>query len=274
MNTQAIKTKLIAALGTKATAHIQALRFVYLLKTDKTPDPEVQFINSFLRKRDTAIDIGANGANWTYYLHQCIGEEGMVFAFEADPYYALATELTIKLLRLKGVHFFSFGLSNRNEQVPLRIADSTGQRYSGLGHVDKDADTNDDNVVMVQLRTLDSMVQEYPRLLQTKLIKCDVEGYELFVFQGTDQILTTSRPFVILEVGSYDKHGYTARDVYDFFVDRQYSCFAMVETRTLSATDAMMNHDEAISVNRVLIPKEKLALLQERCSDWRFGGGC
>jgi len=138
-----------------------------------------------------------------------------------------------------------------------------GPRYSGLGYVDKDAEINDDDTILVHLRSLDSMLQDYPLLLKTKLIKCDVEGYELFVFQGANKILATSRPFVILEVGNYDKHGYTAQDVYDFFVERQYSCFAMVGNNTLSATDSMMNHDGALSVNRVLIPKEKIDIIQD-----------
>ena len=263
MNTQEIKTKLIAALGNNAMAYIQALRFVYLLKTNKTPDPEVQLLHSLLRKRDTAIDIGANGADWIYYLHQHIGDEGRIFAFEADPYYALATELTIKLLRLKGIHFSPFGLSNIDEEVPLRIADPKGLRYSGLGYVDKDAEQTDDSVVIVQLKKLDSMLQEYPRLLKTNLIKCDAEGYELFIFQGANKILATSRPFVILEVGNYDRQGYTAQDVYDFFVEKQYLCFAMVENNTLLATDSMMNHDKAISVNRILIPKEKIDIIRD-----------
>jgi len=89
---------LIAIIGNKALAYIQALRFIYLLKTDKSPDPEVQLLPNLLRRGDTAIDVGANGANWTYHLYQSIGKKGEIFAFEADPYYALATELTIKLL--------------------------------------------------------------------------------------------------------------------------------------------------------------------------------
>lgn len=254
---------LIAAIGNKAAAHIQVLRFVYLLKTNKSPDPEVQLLHRLLQNGDTAIDIGANGANWTYYLHQHTGDEGRIFAFEADPYYALATKLTIKLLRIKGIHFFSFGLSDKNEKVPLRIANSEGQRYSGLGYVDKDAEKNDDNVINVQLKKLDSMLQDYPSLVKTKLIKCDVEGYELFVFQGASEILTRARPFVILESGDFERHGYTAEDLYAFFADMQYSCFTIIGNNTLSETDSMMGQDRAISVNRVLIPKEKIGIIQD-----------
>lgn len=249
---------LIAALSNNAMAYIQALRFIYLLKKT-TPDPEVQLLHHLLQNGDTAVDIGANGANWTYYLHQHVGNNGIVFAFEADPYYAVATELAINLLRLKGIHFFPFGLSNKNEEVLFRIADAeTHTRYSGLGYVDKDAKKYDNDVITVPLKKLDSILQDYPSLLKTNLIKCDVEGYELFVFQGATQILTMARPFIILEVGNFDKHGYTTEDIYNFFAEMQYACFSMIGDNKLSKTDSMMNHSRAISVNRLLIPKEKI----------------
>lgn len=259
MNTQRLKTELIAILGEKATAYIHGLRFAHLLRKRKTWDAEVRLLPAFLRSGDTAVDIGANGCDWTYCLHQLTGPKGAVFAFEADPYYALATRFTMRLMRLRGAHLFPFGLSSKDEVVPLRIADSQGLRLSGYGHVDKNAQDADDHVITVQLRSLDSVAKEHSKLLETRLIKCDVEGYELFVFQGAEGVLAASRPVVILEVGHYEQHGYTAQDVYDLFAEKEYSCFAMVDSDTLAATDSMMNHDNAISHNRVLIPNEDVA---------------
>jgi len=261
MNTQRIKSILIRILGERFTACIQALRFVYLLKHSKNPEPEIQLLPRLLNKGDTAVDVGANGASWTYYLHQNVGITGYVFAFEADPYYALATEMAIKFMRLKRVSLFHFGLSDKDEEVPLRVIDSNGLRVSGLGHVDKNADKNEQGVEIVQLKRLDSLIQEHSRILNTKLIKCDVEGYELFVLKGANQLLTKSRPFVILEVGHFGKQGYSARDVYNFFEERGYSAFAMVTNNELSPTDVMLEHEKALSDNRIMIPKEKIAIV-------------
>ena len=244
-------------------SYIQALRFVYILKINKCPDPEVHLLDSLLQNGDTAIDVGANSADWTYYLHQCTGDNGNIFAFEADPYYASATELTIKFLRLKGIHFFPFGLSNKNEEAMLRIADVHGQRSSGLGYVDKGARRNDRNAAIVQLKMLDSLLLDHRILSETKLIKCDVEGYELFVFQGATKILDAARPVIILEVGNYDKHGYTAQDVHKFFVEKRYMCFVMTQNGILVETDYSMNHGRGVSVNRVLIPKEKVEVIRK-----------
>jgi len=77
--------------------------------------------------------------------------------------------------------------------------------------------------------------------------------------KGSDQLLTKVRPFVILEIGNFEKQGYSARDVYNFFEDKKYSPFAMVNDK-LSPTDVMLEHKKAISVNRLLIPNEKLKI--------------
>lgn len=258
INAQLIKTTLIRILGERSTAFIQGLRFVYLLYTSRNIDPEIALLPKLLKKNDTAVDVGANGANWTYWLHRAVGRHGLVFAFEADPYYALATEFTVRFLRLKGVKLFPFGLSDSDEVVPLRLTDSHGLRLAGLSHIDRNADKDGGDVKLIRLRSLDSLTLENPRLLTTTLIKCDVEGYELFVFRGASKVLEQARPIVILETGNFESQGYSGKELKEFFARQDYDCYAMTGENTLERTDAAMEHDKALTVNRILFPREKL----------------
>lgn len=258
MDAQRIKTILIGVLGEKVTARIQGIRFAYIIRKSPHPDPEVELIPRFVTKGGVAVDVGANGANWTDALHSVVGDTGCVLAFEADPYYALATQHTIRILGMKGVRLFQFGLSDTEEEVPLRILDDSHQRVSGLGYIDKDSKADLKGATMVRLRTLDSMISEFPELLRTAVLKCDVEGYELYVFRGARQVLEKARPVVIVEIGNFEKQGYTAGDMYNFFRERNYSSFSMVSGGQLARTDALLHHDNAVSVNRVLIPDEKV----------------
>jgi len=258
MNTQYVKTKLIGIFGEKPVAFIQALRFVYLHFAEHVMDPEVALIPKLLQDGDTAIDVGANGANWTYWLHKSVGRKGIVYAFEADPYYAIATNLAIKFMHLKNIRLFPFGLSDVSERIALRVEDADGSRLIGKSRVDRSAKIDDTAIRYVDLRRLDSMIHDHPRLAFTRLIKCDVEGYELFVFRGATEILERARPVVIMETGNFELQGYSTSDVYDFFHQRSYDCFALTGDSTLSRTNTSLDHEKAISVNRILLPREKL----------------
>lgn len=264
INTQLIKTRLIRTLGEKPAALIQGLRFVYLLYTKKSIDPEITLLPRMLEEGDTAVDVGANGADWTYWLHRAVGRNGQVFAFEADPYYALATEFAIKCLWVKGVKLFPFGLSDSADEVPLRVIDSDGLRLAGLSYIDRNSSRRGSGVRMIRLRTLDSLTGEYPALLKSRLIKCDVEGYELFVFRGSAKVLEQARPFIILETGNFEMQGYSAGKLHDFFTARNYYCYAMTGENTLERTDNAMEHRGALTVNRFLFPQEKLLEMKSR----------
>jgi FkbM family methyltransferase len=263
MNTQRIRTMLMGVLGQSLTARIHGIRFAYRMRKALLADPEAELIPRFTKAGDVAIDVGANNANWTYRLHLNVGNAGRVFAFEADPYYALATHHALRIIRMKGVQLFKFGLSDKEEKVPLRVSDTANQRVSGLGYIDKNAKKDDVDVTLVHLKTLDSLIPEYPELLRTSFLKCDVEGYELFVLKGSQQVLSKARPVVVLEIGHYEKHGYSAREMYDFFKERDYEPFAMVQGGKLASTDAWLRHDAAVGVNRVLIPIEKVPRVQD-----------
>lgn len=269
MNLERIKRILFRLIGVKLTAYIHSLRFYYLIKLRVSkPDPEVKLLDYLLNPGDVTVDVGANNSLWTYYLSQCVKSQGTVFAFEADPYYAKVTENTNKLLRLNNTIFFPFGLSNVDEALPLRVFNSDGERLSGISSIDQDADYSDPSIEIVQLKILDCLVESFPQLLETKLIKCDVEGYEMFVFQGAEKILNEARPYIILEVGNYQQHGYSEEEIYDFFKDLGYEAFAVVnEEGSLAKTNDDLHCDingkQPISVNRLLIHKEDINVIRK-----------
>jgi FkbM family methyltransferase len=266
MSGQRVKSALLRLIGERPTACLHALRFAYLLRVRPRLDPEVQLLSRWLRPGDVAVDVGANGADWTHSLHRHVGAKGHVYAFEADPYYALATHLTIRLLRLSGVTLFRFGLSDRNETVPLRITDTTGLRLSGLGYVDRSASTNTPGSEKVELRTLDSLTSTYPDLLRTGVLKCDVEGYELPVLRGAASVIAGAQPVVVFEVGCFEKQGYAARDLGQFLAGYGYRVFAVAQDNQLVAVDPDLGHPSARGVNRVAIPESRYETIRDLIS--------
>jgi FkbM family methyltransferase len=209
------------------------------------------------------VDVGALGANWTYAMHRAVGREGFVFAFEAHPFHARATAIAMRLMNMGSTRLFPFGLSSKQEEALLRVRDARGESCEGQSAIAGDAPEAAAGYATIRLETLDSLIAEHPRLAETRLLKIDVEGYELFVLQGARELIRQARPCVILEKGAYEDQGYTCGDVHAFLADQRYRAFVSVGRESLAATDASLEHPESVSPNRVFLPEELLDGLQE-----------
>jgi len=228
--TARIKQILRFVLGDRISTWVHALRFCWLVFSAKAQEAEMAIIPWFVREGDIVIDIGANGANWTSTLSQQVGSTGHVYAFEADPYYAEVTGKAIFLLRLKNVTFFPFGLSSIRETTHLLIKTVDGERLSGRSYIVRGAETQGaqkEQTVEVKLERLDDIATLHSCLLSTRLIKCDVEGFELMVFRGSLNVLAKARPIIITEVGHARLHGYDDDALFRFFSELEYGCYAL-----------------------------------------------
>ena len=246
-----IVTILKALFGEGGLEWIHALRFVYLIKKGKNREPEMNIISLCLMKGEVAVDAGANGANWTYHLSKAVGLEGQVYAFEIDPYYAKVTKKTIKLLSLKNTIIFEYGLSDKEEQHYLNVCDSIGRRFRGLSHLAYSGDGIGSNKIMVILKKLDDLIHVHPKLLETSLLKCDVEGYEMHVLRGAKKIIEKNNCIIILEIGHGHRYGYDVKDIFAFMYKRNYDGYI------LSDFSIKKNlFDEKCGQNIVFIPRK------------------
>lgn len=258
--TGVIKQILRSLLGDEFTSWVHAFRFAYIAVFGKDKEIDKALIPRLVKNGDTVIDIGAAGADWTWCLAQQVGNKGHVFAFEADPYYAEVTRKTIALLRLNNVTFFSYGLSDKNETSFLDILDANNKRAAGSGKVVQNPDIKSIDkrkLVPIRLESLDEIAKLHPALTKTTFIKCDVEGYELKVFQGAKSIFQNARPIVVTEVGGASLHGYEDREVFEFFEKRNYHSYVTVSSTglvRLSSTPGSI--PEGLRPNRIMIPKE------------------
>jgi len=219
----------------------------------------MHFLRHFAADGDVVVDVGANGADWTLALSRQVGRQGTVYAFEADPYYAEVTRKTVQLLGLKNVVFFPFGLSDRSENVLLRIRDKNGRRISGMGTVVRKVDEESpsrNKYVNIKLERLDSIAESYTKLFGARLIKCDVEGFELMVFRGAETVLRRARPVVIVEVGGAHLHGYTDDELFQFFNKIHYTSYVAVSASCIRRSTRGGAIDEGLRPNRIMLPKE------------------
>jgi len=89
-------------------------------------------------------------------------------------------------------------------------------------------------IVEVEADTLDHFVTTHT-LTDIDFIKMDIEGGELYALQGMKDVLSTSKPIVILEMtlSMMKMAGYSPKDILDLMSANGYSCY-MFEKRGLS----------------------------------------
>jgi FkbM family methyltransferase len=156
----------------------------------------------------TFIDVGA-------HIGSVLGEvartsHGKVIAFEAIP--AKADHLRKKF---PDVIVHNVALLDRDGEANFFI-DNAQSGYSSLSKRDGDV-----TEIVVPMTRMDSLITDN----DVDLIKIDVEGAELGVLRGADEVIERCRPVVMFESGPGDLMGYTKEDMWRWFDERDYRIY-------------------------------------------------
>ncbi len=146
-----------------------------------------RFIFSRLPRNSVALDIGANIGNHSVFFSRHFDR---VVAFEPNPMVAAV------------LYSNTIGLRRTIDVVPLGLSDAPGKVFLEICEKNLGGswirDTPSDNTIEIEVKTLDSIVQELA-LDKVSFIKIDVEGYEDKVIAGAEKLLRSSRPIIVFE---------------------------------------------------------------------------
>jgi FkbM family methyltransferase len=146
----------------------------------------------------TVIDVGANKGIYSYWMSRQVGPRGRVIAFEPQPDLRPHLDDFKRSFGLDNVQIESVGLSNRPGTALMR-RDKPGALGASLEPPRPDEDaTRSSETIAVDVTTLDDFCT-VASLADVAFIKCDVEGHELAVFQGGQQLLQKQRPPLLFE---------------------------------------------------------------------------
>lgn len=167
-----------------------------------------RIIKNYVREDSNCIDIGClEGDILRMFLKAA--PQGTHYAFEPIPEYfqllktkfeGKAKILQMAVSNTSGVSEFNFVTSNPS--------------YSGIRKRSYDRPSESIEKIAVKLTTLDDII---PVQMPVDLIKIDVEGAELFVFEGARAILERWHPALLFEhgKGGADSYGYGPDDVFN-----------------------------------------------------------
>jgi FkbM family methyltransferase len=166
-----------------------------------------KFITEFLRAGDIFLDVGANIGLYTLPASR-IAKNSQVVAVEPSLRNRERLEENLRLNGITNVRMEACALGEKAGEMAFCDADA-------LAHVELGG-----NGPKVPVRTLDSILPEG----EISLLKVDVEGFELSVFQGAENAMRAGRlPVILFEMNrSHERYGVTEADIFGFLRSRGY----------------------------------------------------
>ena len=154
-------------------------------------DPIFDFLKAYLKEGMVFVDVGANIGSHAINAARLVGRTGSVFAFEADPDTHRLLADNIKLNSLRNIvlkqtcvsdHVGTLSFYKHRDSAKSSIVDR-GERLS----------------VLLPSDTLDNLIAANAKI---DVLKIDVEGAELSVLRGANDVLNDQRrpSVVIIEV--------------------------------------------------------------------------
>jgi len=166
---------------------------------DRAYDSEL--LRALLEVGDSYIDVGANIGHLAIEAAVAVGPTGSVTAFEGHPRVAAYIRENVDLNQLDNVAIAQF---------------AAGERFGWVAFSDLKSDDQNRVDARGQVKVTMAPIDPFCPSGAVKLLKVDVEGFELFVFRGAKEVLMRTS-FVYFEF--WDNHtqelGYSFSDIFD-----------------------------------------------------------
>lgn len=205
-----------------------------MLSTAQGYEPEeLRMVNSLFsyigEEKGVCLDVGAN-LGW-YTLNVCKQYPELTsYAFEPilQTYEKLKRNITLN--GLENCRCYNLGLSNENKTITFFY----DVEVSGASSMVDLREAGTTEKVDCEIRRLDDFVEK-EKIGRIDFIKCDVEGAELFVYQGGLKSIEKYKPIVFSEMLRKwsAKYHYHPNDIIRLFEEIGYQCYVIAENNKL-----------------------------------------
>jgi FkbM family methyltransferase len=245
---EAVKRVLHRHAGARTYERALALGKAVDIGLGRWTEPELGLLEHIVRDGDVVFDVGANYGLYSFHLDRLVRPRGRVYAFEPMPAVSRSLGDIKRLLRMRTVTVVPVGVSDAvGEAVFESPVGTSGAIIGGLSRMRRGDGGGEPGLRAdtVEVTTLDAFaVREGIR--RVALIKCDIEGAELFAMRGAVGLLA-QRPIVICEIGRgllRERYEISADDLVALFAEHGLAAWTWdpVGARLLPA-DFSAGHD-------------------------------
>jgi FkbM family methyltransferase len=235
--------RMICPLGDHRVAPVEALNFLDYESADSA------MIMRLASPNDCVIDIGANMGWYSINIAKTY-PASKVHAFEPIPKTYSFLEKNIQLNKVSNITAYPFGLSNERKDLTFYFYPEGSGNASSANLSER----TDAELVTCHVERLDDFVASSN--LHVDFIKCDVEGAELFAFQGATETLKRDKPIVFTEMLRKwaAKFGYHPNQIISLFSSLGYRCYF---TNQAGLKEIQVMTDETVETNFFFLHSEK-----------------
>lgn len=179
--------------------------------------PEMIWLKeNILKEGDVVCDCGANSGYTSVYFSKIIGRSGSVYAFEPHPLNVQAIYKNIEINNINNITVIPFAVGNSTGEVNLSTHPN--------GAITRD----EKNIIKVTVVKLDDYLDKF----RPTFLKIDVEGFEVEVLKGAQNILKL-KPKLDLEIhcGAFENPQISVAEIYSIIDFSRYNCWVQLDPR-------------------------------------------
>jgi FkbM family methyltransferase len=149
---------------------------------------ETHVVTQLLRPGDFAIDVGANYGWFTIAMATAVVPDGCVWAVEPTPPALRVLDANVKRNAHLPIRVIPIALGKSASPIRINVFRGLPTGHSSVSTLGRD----DFEVYDCEGRTLDSLLRDSGQ--SPVLVKLDVEGSELAILEGSDELLRSRMP--------------------------------------------------------------------------------
>ncbi len=195
-----LRKLLLGIAGLESYLRIISKIYLFLIRCgfQKKKYPELFFLKKIIHPGFSCIDIGANVGYYSYFLCKYAAPNGHVVGVEPIP---LFRKVLLKNLPKKIQHQYKllpYALGGENKKIQMGLPKVNGIIHHGMTHIlNSEKKENIAKTFDVEMRIPDELFDDYTTI---DFIKCDVEGYEYYVFSNMQTTLKKFKPVIQCEL--------------------------------------------------------------------------
>lgn len=174
------------------------------LKSFKTTEIEYSLLDKWIKHGDWVLDIGANVGHYSLRLSELVGKSGRVLVFEPVPSTVDLLASNMSRATYQNLSIFNVAVSNKTELVGMVVPENSPESKNSnyyRAHI-----SNNSNALNILSISIDSLNITH----SIKFVKIDVEGHEIYVLKGMENLIKRDLPILLVEGDSSEVNNYLA----------------------------------------------------------------